>query len=426
MPRHPRRLPLLALVTLSAVSLVITGCGRGSSSTGSSGPGKAVSAGPAKGDISVWAMGTEGEKLSVLARSFEKENPGAHVHITPVPWDSEHDKISTAIAAGKTPDMSLIGTTELAEYAKTGGLRPVPAGLVNSASFFPGPWQGTSVGGTHYGVPWYVDTRVLYYRTDLAAKAGVRPPTTWDELTSFARALQQKGGATWGINLQAGGTGSWQTFLPFVWQAGGSLTDGKTFTIDTPQFREAAAYYQKFFTSKVAPTTLPQGELESDFAAGKIASFVSGPWEIANLTQLAGAGFKDRFATVTLPAGKTQASFVGGGDLGVFSDAKNPDAAWKFVRYLSQPKVQATWYKTVDDLPATTAAWTDPALADDKFISVFGKQLEHTQSPPAIATWEQVANVLDTNTEQIDKGTTSVDAGIKAMQQQATQVGTGS
>ena len=44
-----------------------------------------------------------------------------------------------------------------------------------------------------YGVPWYVDTRVLYYRTDMAEAAGVEPPTTWDEYKAFAQAMKDAG-----------------------------------------------------------------------------------------------------------------------------------------------------------------------------------------------------------------------------------------
>ena len=75
--------------------------------------------------------------------------------------------------------------------------------------------------GTSYGVPWYVETRVLYYRKDLAEKAGwTTAPTTWDELKRFAKDLQSKAGAKYGIYLQPGQTGSWQTVLPFAWSNG--------------------------------------------------------------------------------------------------------------------------------------------------------------------------------------------------------------
>ena len=128
-------------------------------------------------------MGTEGEMLGDFVADFEEANPDADVKVTAVPWEAAHDKISNAIAAGETPDVSLIGTTWMGEFAEAGGLEPTPEGLVDEADFFEGAWGSTVVGDTSYGVPWYVETRVLYYRKDLAEKAGwseapTRPGTT--------------------------------------------------------------------------------------------------------------------------------------------------------------------------------------------------------------------------------------------------------
>jgi len=72
-----------------------------------------------------------------------------------------HDKISTAIAARTTPDISMIGTTRMGELAKSGALDQTPAEFDRSA-FFPGAWDTTVVDGAAYGVPWYVETRLIY------------------------------------------------------------------------------------------------------------------------------------------------------------------------------------------------------------------------------------------------------------------------
>ena len=127
--------------------------------------------------------------------------------MTAIPWEAAHDKIANAIASGETPDVTLVGTTWMGEFAESGGIDPTPEGLVDEADFFEGAWGSTEVGGTSYGVPWYVETRVLYYRTDLAEKAGWNePPQTWDELKQFATDLQSKAGVEYGIQLPAGGT----------------------------------------------------------------------------------------------------------------------------------------------------------------------------------------------------------------------------
>ena len=91
------------------------------------------------------------------------------------------------------------------------------------------------------------------------------------------------------------------------------------------------------------------------------------------------------------PTEEAGTSFVGGGNISVFSDSDNKAAGWAFVDYLSQPEVQVKWFQTINDLPSVQAAWDDPALADDELLSAFGDQLADAKAPPAIATWEQVA-----------------------------------
>ncbi|WP_319458358.1 sugar ABC transporter substrate-binding protein [Micromonospora sp. RTP1Z1] len=408
-------------VTLAAV-LALAGCGRDSGG-GNQGAAKPVGEGKAKGDITVWAMGTEGEKLSVIADDFMKENPDAKVTVTAVPWDGAHDKLATAIAGKQTPDVSLIGTTWMGEFAKTGGLDVTPSDLIKKDDFYEGAWNTTVVDGTSYGVPWYVETRLLYVNKAIATKAGVTtPPKSWDEFKSAIKALKDKGGAKWGVNLQPGQTGSWQTVMPFVWQNGGDVAKDGKFTLDSPEAVEAFAFYKSFFDEGLAPKDLPQGALEPAFVKGQIGAFVSGPWHVTILKDQGGTGKYDLWP---MPTKQSGTSFVGGGDLAVFKDAKNRDGAWKFVSYLSRPEVQAKWYKTATDLPAVKKGWDDPALSGDPQLSAFGKQLEDAKSPPTIATWEQVAAAIDAEVEKMCKTGEKAEDAAKAMQQQATSIGTG-
>lgn len=414
------RVAALAVTTLALTGL--TACGRADNAPAQNTSAAAVAEGKASGTVTVWAMGTEGEALGEFAKAFTAANPDAKIEVTAIPWDAAHDKISTAIAANQVPDVSLIGTTWMGEFAATGALDPTPD-VVKPESFFDGAWGTTEVGGTSYGVPWYVETRVLYVNTALAAKAGVSAePSTWADLTATAKGMQGAG-ATWGLNIQPGKTGSWQTLLPFAWQEGAKLTngDGTKITLDTPEMVAALTYYQSFFTDGVAPKELPEGTLETDFAAGKIGAFVSGPWHIGLLKD---AGATD-VTLAPLPAGKNKASFIGGSDLAVFKDAKNRDAAWKFVQWLSQPDTQAAWYKATSDLPAVPEAWKTGDLATDPQLKVFGTQLETAVAPPSIPNWEQIANVIDTELEKVAKSGLDPQEAATAMQKQADAIGTG-
>lgn len=415
----------LAPVLVLGIALGLVACGRAAETGGgAASQPPAESLGPATGEIDAWAMGTEGENLGVLAEDFTAEFPDITVNVTPVPWDAAHDRIATAITAGEVPDVSLIGTTWMGEFASAGGLDPTPSSI-DPSTFFEGAWNTTVVDGVSYGVPWYVETRLLYYKTDLAEQAGATaPPGNWDELKALVEGIQGAG-AEWGISLQPGGTGSWQTFMPFFWQKGGEIIDDAgNFTLDSPACVDALTYYDSFFEEGLSSTTALDPPLEVQFADGNVGSFVSGPWMIGVVTD-AGAA-QDTWTVAHQPTEESGTSFVGGGDLAVYADSDNKAAAWAFVEYLSRPEVQVKWFQEINDLPAVQAAWDDPALADDELLSAFGDQLGDAKAPPAIATWEQVAaEAIDPTIEQVTVGDMSPEEGCTTMQSEAESIGTG-
>jgi multiple sugar transport system substrate-binding protein len=426
-PRTARR--ALAFSTGVVLALALLSCGREEDDTPAA-AAEEVASGKAEGTIDVWAMGAEGEVLGEFAKAFEAENPDAEVKVTAVPWDAAHDKIINAITAGETPDVTHIGTTWMGEFAEAGGLEPTPPDLVDEAAFFPGAWDSTVVDDTSYAVPWYVDTRVLFYRTDLAEQAGwTEPPQTWDDLLQFAKDLQSAG-AEQGLYLQPGQTGAWQTFMPFAWQNDATLTNEEEteYTLDSAEMVEALEYYKTYFTEGLSQDALLiEGELEQGLVDGRFGSFISGPWHVALVDEAGGPEFADKYAVAPLP-GKDEApgtSFIGGGNLGVFADADNRDGAWKFVQWMTQPEVQSDWFSQVGGLPAVQASWDSGELASDPKLSIFGEQLDAANSPPAVPTWEQVAAVIDADIEKAVKDAVSVEDAVADMQSQASSIGTG-
>ena len=425
-----RRTSAITLAGVTALALTVSACGREDAGSATAETGKAVSSGAAKGTITMWAMGAEGENLPKLTKEFEAANPGVKVQVTAIPWDAAHDKFTTAITANKTPDVAMVGTTWMGEFAGMDALDPTP-GEVDKSAFFDGAQKTTEVNGTSFGVPWYVETRLVYYRTDLAKKAGITaPPTDWDGLKTMAKAMQDKAGAKYGIGLQAGGTGSWQSVMPFAWSAGADLTKdgGKAYNFDSPEVLKASQYYQSFFTDGISDKAAPATPTtEPDFASGKVPMFISGPWMMSAVEKAGGGDkFKDKYDVFQIPADKMSSSFVGGSNLVVFKNTKNRDSSWKLVNWLSDPKTQVKWYGMSTDLPAVKSAWQDPALTADTKLAVFGKQLETAQAPPSFPTWEQVVTSFDTEMEKVTKSGADPAAALKTVQKQAESIGTGS
>ena len=436
MRRHPMTFLLVAAIAVMAAACGENDAGAGGGSPGASQPGAvggetgapgsapASPAGAASGDLQVWAMGNEGELLSTMADAFTEENPDVNVEVTPIAWDQAVTRLQTAIGGGQTPCVSQMGTDMMGQFVATGAIDPVGEGIDPSA-FFEGAWNSNVVDGTAYGVPWYVETRVLYERTDIAEKGGVtEPPATWDDLTATAKAMKEQGGADWGIGL---GTKNYQEYVPFLWSNGGDImNDAGEFTLDSPEAVEALTYYDSFFEDGLAPSEVPEGtDPTQTFVSGTTPMMFSGPWHMGLITDAGGADIEGKWGVSTIPANDSATSFVGGANLVVYTDCDNKDAAWAFVNFLTRPDTQVAWYEQATVLPAVQEAWTDPKLADDPNVAVFGEQLKDGKTPPAISTWSEIANAINDQLERMTVGNATPEEAAKAMQEAATSIGTG-
>jgi multiple sugar transport system substrate-binding protein len=310
----------------------------------------------------------------------------------------------------------------MGEFAKTGALDEAPSSI-DQSQFFQGAQDAVKVDDKVYGVPWHVETRVLFYRTDLAEKAGItKPPETWDELKAMAQAYKEKAGTKYGINLS---TNNWQEYLPFVWQNGGEVASGDQYTLDTPEAVEATAFFQSFFEEDLAPPQTPQGfDVTPAFVRGTHPMFFSGPWHMGLVDEAGGKGFEKKWDIAKMPVKESGTSWVGGGELVVFKQSKNRETAWKFVEYLTKPEVQAKFYEESADLPSNQAAWELPQLADDPRLKVFGEQLQDAKTAPPFPKWEQFATDFNTKLDEAFTSGQDPAAATKSFQQAAEATGT--
>ena len=179
--------------------------------------------------------GREGEKLPELLKEFEAANPGVKVEVTPIPWDAAHNKYQTAIAGGQTPDIAQMGTTWMGDFADA--FDPAPAEFADARllrrldEVLRGErHQRTACRGT--STPGSSSTA----RISRSRPATPPRPANYDDFKAMAKAMQEKAGAKWGIQLLAGAEGSFLDFLPFGWSAGAELmnADNTAWTLDSP------------------------------------------------------------------------------------------------------------------------------------------------------------------------------------------------
>jgi multiple sugar transport system substrate-binding protein len=383
-----------------------------------------TSCAPERPRLTFWAMGHEGERVGAILAPFAREHPHIDLDIQVIPFASAHDKLLTAHAGRSTPDVCQLGNTWVAEFVAMNALasldeRVAASKVIDPGDYFEGVWRGNVVDGRLWGLPWYVESRALFYRTDLFAEAGFpRAPETWAELSAATKAITRDADGDgrperYGISLPPNPKGS-PIPLFFAWQNGADLLDA-TLThaaVETPAFREALDHYVDFFRRGVSPREI--GALTNfyqAFADGAFASFVSGPWEVKGLRDRA-PQIDGRWAVAPLPAkeaGGSRASLAGGSSLVVFRTADPAAEAWALVEYLSRPEVQLAFYQATLDLPARRSSWRAPVLADDPHARAFYVQLEHARPPPQVPEWEQLADRLGRWVEQLVHGESTTE-----------------
>ena len=310
-----------------------------------------------------WAFGREGEVIQELMPEFEQQNPGIRVRVQQIPWTAAHEKLLTAYVGDATPDLAQVGNTWIPEFAALGALEPLDpwmarSSVVDSAAYFTGIWNTNRIGDTLFGIPWYVDTRVIFYRKDILARAGYREmPTSWAEWRKCMEAIKRQAGPDrYAIFLP---TNEWAQPYVLAMQAGSPLLDaeGRQGEFSGPAFRRAFDFYIGLFRAGLAPTlgNVDIANVYQEFARGRFAMYITGPWNLGEFSRRLPANLQNDWSTAPLPGPSGDSSGVslaGGSSLAVFRASPHKKAVWRLVEYLSTTRQQERFHRLTGDLPA--------------------------------------------------------------------------
>lgn len=369
--------------------------------------------------LTFWTIGREGEAIQKLLPDFERAHPDIHVKVQQLPLTAAHQKLLTAFAGQSTPDLTQLGNTWLPEMVALDALEPLQArvdhsGVIRQDDYFASIWATNVIDGKLYGVPWYVDTRLLFYRTDLLKQAGFdAPPGDWAEWRRMLAALSLPQRRGWGILLP---TNEYEQLMSLALQQPDPLLrdDGRYGNFESAGFKRALSFYVDTFKLKQAPaiTNVEAGNPWSEFGRGVYAFYLSGPWNIGEFRSRLPAAQQKNWSTAPLP-GPTDADLgigaAGGSSLVIFRASRHKDAAWTLIEYLSQPKVQQRFYDLLGDMPPRRSSWEGGALRDDPKARAFRQQLERARPTPAVPEWERIATEMQLVAAQAIAGQLTID-----------------
>ncbi|WP_265443483.1 sugar ABC transporter substrate-binding protein [Acetivibrio straminisolvens] len=357
--------------------------------------------------LTLWIMpnsNTADQDFLNAIKPFTDANPHITVQPTVVDWGAAWTKITAAATSGEAPDLTQLGSTWTAAIGAMGALVDLN-GKIDTSVFVDSTLQSAGIRGTEqiYGMPWFAETRALYYRTDAAEKAGVNPETdfaTWDKYKEALKKLNnieidgQKLPA-----LGMPGKNDWNVIHNFAWWiygAGGDLIseDGKTATFASEAALEGIKFYSELAVEGLMDKPSLEkntSDIESTFCSGGYATSFMGPWVISTLKRNKaeqGIDLVDKVGVTMIPEGpKGRYAFLGGSNIAIFKSSKNQEAALELVKYLSTKEAQVAYSKVTNMLPTVKAAYEDPYFESDAMVKVFKDQLQFAKHYASIPGW---------------------------------------
>ncbi|MGW0734022.1 extracellular solute-binding protein [Streptomyces sp. NPDC002851] len=408
-----RGIPATALVAV--LSMTVAACG------GDGGDGKQGS-GKISGTVTFWDTANDAEKATYkkLAEGFEKLHPDVDVKYVNVPFGEANAKFKNAAGAGSgAPDVMRTEVAWVADFANLGYLAPLdgtPA-LDDEDDYLKQAKASTEFKGKTYAAPQTIDTLALFYNKKMLKDAGVKVPTSVEEMKAAAKKIKAESGKT-GLYLRGDDP---YYYLPYLYGEGGDLLDTsrKKITVDDAPGAAAFAVMKDLVDSGAATTDASDGynnQLNA-FKNGNVAMALDGPWSIEGA--LAGKAFKGdkgNLGVATVPAGsKAQGAPQGGWNLAAYAGSGNLDASYEFIKYMSSAKVQQQTTEKLSLLPTRTSVYAKPSVNSNQMVQFFKPAVDKSVERPWIPEANSLFEPIRLQMEKVLSGKSTPKSAAKGV-----------
>ncbi|GAB3538003.1 sugar ABC transporter substrate-binding protein [Arthrobacter tecti] len=349
--------------------------------------------------FTTWGSEAEAEGFRRGISAFEEANSGARINLDLVPYEQIFQNIDAQLQAGNAPDLFRVDYGNLGVYSSQDQLLSL-ADYFDSAeveAFIPALWRAVEFDGIPYGVPHQTDTSALVYRMDLMEEAGITNiPTsldsawTWEEFDQAAATLREfmpNDQYPFAYNWQLAGSVRW---LSWLFQAGGRLLgeDLTSSAINSPAGARALDFTKGFFEKNLVPpnSSVKSATYASDaFVSGTTAMLFAGNFILPDLDSRI-TDFE--WGATYLPRDERAACDLGGNALVATKNARNPDLAAAFLRFMVQEEQMTDFVTRASELPTLQ--------------SLVGADLEYAVRPDIAPIWvEQATTLTPKDVEQL-------------------------
>ncbi len=355
----------------------------------------------AKADIRVWLVGTDTPKEArdYLKTTFEDENPGSTLTIEEQAWGGLVDKLTTSLSGSDSPDVVEVGNTQAAAFTSAGAFLDLSDKYeqLGGDDLLPGFVEAGSYDGTFYAAPLYSGARLVFYKKDALAAAGLAVPTTLDEYVSNGQALAEANPGKSGIWWPGQ---DWYNALPYIWENGGDIatfSDGKW----EAQFSSAASVagleqvQEVMTTASKAPKDANETNPQVGFCEGSTLQLSAPSWVKGSILAPADAeapGCPDQEANLgvyPLPgkSGGAAQVFAGGSNIAVAAKSAHPALATKALEIILSDEFQ-TIYGEAGLVPAKLSLAS--TLGTDEVSTAISAAAGNARLTPASPKWAEV------------------------------------
>jgi multiple sugar transport system substrate-binding protein len=417
---------LLALAILAVVGASVVACGGKNAGTAQPANGGGQQAQPQKTVELRFLFPEYSDKTKGLMQEvvddFNKANQGKiHVTLETSPWDKLHDKLAVTMGGNQAADVFGYATRWVSEFSELGQLEPLDSylkddfksqfigRLLDAAIYTPKATKQKAI----FGLPAAASARMLFYRTDLFEKAGLKAPANWDELLQASVKTSSPPGV-YGLGVPASGIEVDTFFMYFLWNNGGDILgpDGKA-SINKPEGVEALEYLVKLVNQKGSepkPNGFTREQIIEMFKAGQLAMYPTGPW--LN-TMIERDNPKLTYSVAPFPTnnGKPAATVGVTDSLGLWAKGQHKQEAWQFVQFMYQDKYRQKFDEVEAMLPEKLAVANSAPFSTPQ-LKPFVQALNNAKFVPHHPKFENIQQIITVAVQKALSGEASPKAAL--------------
>ena len=416
---------VLACAMAAAMTASLAGCA-GSGSGSDSG----TDSGEGSGDKITLNFSFDqgvGEATQQIVDQFNESQDKIHVETVLLPQDTNqvHDDFVNKLASGDTSvDVMGLDVVYVAEFASAGWLYDL-TDKIDTSTMLEGPVEGATYDCKLVAAPWFTNSSVLFYRTDVLEELGAEVPTTWEGWMELADQAVGINGVEYGADFQASQSEAMVTnWCEYVWSNGGDILDEDGNPIVNSENNIEATNIMKTLVDNYAPegvTTYAETESEQVFKEGKCL-FIrdwSGFWSSGQDEGSKVSGLIAATKLPTGPSGTESHTCLGGLDLVVnnaISDEQK-DAAVEFINYMISFDTQKEMTIISSQPPVVKDVYTDEEILEEiPFYADFYDIIMTGKSRPSSPQYAQVSDAIQRNIHQALTGEVSVEDALNTLQ----------